>query len=95
MSLHVVAEFRAIPGMEDRLRAALEEIAAPSAAEPGCVSYRMYVNPNDPTRWVAVEEWADDEALETHLTTPHFVRAAKALEELLAEPLVLRRLVSA
>ncbi|MEV6773068.1 putative quinol monooxygenase [Nocardia sp. NPDC051030] len=94
MSLHVVAELRAATGNEDRLRTALESMIEPSLAEPGCYAYQLFINPNDPTHQVIVEEWKSPEALEEHFTTPHFLHVAKVLEAILAEPLTIRRLVA-
>ncbi|QLY33705.1 putative quinol monooxygenase [Nocardia huaxiensis] len=94
MSLHVVAELRARPGQEDRLRTALEAMIEPSLAEPGCLSYQPFTNPNDPTHMVVVEEWTAAQALEDHFTTPHFRHIAKVLEDILGEPMIIRRLVA-
>ncbi|WP_067717110.1 putative quinol monooxygenase [Nocardia yamanashiensis] len=94
MSLHVVAELRAEPGQEDRLRTALESMIEPSLAEPGCISYQPYVNPNDAAQMVVVEEWTGAPALEEHFATPHFKHVAEVLEGILAEPLTIRRLVA-
>ncbi|MEU6559380.1 putative quinol monooxygenase [Nocardia nova] len=94
MTLHVVAELRVIPGSEDRLRTALEAIVEPSLAEPGCLSYQPFTNPNDPAHMVVVEEWQDADALETHFKTDHFQHLAGVLEGILAEPLIIRRLVA-
>ncbi|MBF6066261.1 antibiotic biosynthesis monooxygenase [Nocardia terpenica] len=95
MSLHVVAEMRAASGQEDRLRTTLEALIEPSLAEEGAISYQPFVDPNDPRHWVMVEEWTDNDALEAHFRTPHFQHAAKVLENVLAEPLVVRRLTPA
>ncbi|RDI49738.1 putative quinol monooxygenase [Nocardia mexicana] len=92
MSLHVVAECRAAVGREDRLRTALEAMIEPSLAEPGCLSYQPFVNPNDPAHLVVVEEWTDAAALEAHFTTQHFKHVAEVFDEILAEPLAIHRL---
>lgn len=94
MTLHVVAEFRALPGQEDRLRTALEAMIEPSLTEPGCRVYQPFTNPNDATHMVLVEEWTDAQALEEHFTTPHFDHVRGVLDQILAEPLVIRRLVA-
>ncbi|MCM6773240.1 antibiotic biosynthesis monooxygenase [Nocardia sp. CDC159] len=94
MSLFVIAEMRAVPGQEKRLRDAVEAMVEPSLAEPGCVSYRPFVDTSDPAHVVIVEEWTDGEVLDEHFRTPHFEQVAKVLDEILAEPLVIRRLVA-
>ncbi|MFJ3791288.1 putative quinol monooxygenase [Kitasatospora sp. NPDC090091] len=94
MSLVVIAECRALPGHEDRLRTALESLLEPSLDEPGCLAYRLYADPNDPARMAVVEEWADRRALDAHLSTDHVRHAAAVLDAALAEPMALRRLVA-
>ncbi|GAB4587382.1 putative quinol monooxygenase [Nocardia sp. IFM 10818] len=94
MSLHVVAEFRAHAGQEDRLRTALEAMIEPSLAEPGCRVYQPFTNPNDPSHMVLVEEWTGAAALDEHLLTPHFHHVVGVLAGILAEPMTIRRLVA-
>ncbi|WP_433679436.1 putative quinol monooxygenase [Nocardia sp. CA-119907] len=95
MTLHVVAEFRASSGQEDRLRTALEAMIEPSLAEPGCLTYQPYTDPNDPSRMVLVEEWTGPDALDEHFATPHFFHVRDVLAQILAEPMVIKRLVAA
>ncbi|MRH89993.1 antibiotic biosynthesis monooxygenase [Nocardia sp. SYP-A9097] len=94
MSLHVVAELRALPGREDRLRTALEAMIEPSLAEPNCLNYQPFANPNEPAHMVVVEEWSSAHALEEHFATPHFRHISGVLEGVLAEPMIIRRLVA-
>ncbi|MBU3067049.1 antibiotic biosynthesis monooxygenase [Nocardia sp. NEAU-G5] len=94
MTLHVVAELRASAGQEDRLRTALEAMIEPSLAEPGCLTYQPFANPNDPAHAVVVEQWHDADALEKHFTTEHFQHVAGVLKGILAEPMIINRLVA-
>ncbi len=82
----MIAVLKAKPGMEDHMRAQARSMAEASLAEPGCLSYRNYVDPDDPRAWVAVEEWVDREALEAHLASPHLARSLELSSALLAEP---------
>jgi len=88
-SLVVVAEAVARLGYEDRLRTTLEAMIEPSLEEPGCIGYRLYVDPNDPVRMVVIEEWADGGALATHADTVHYRHAKKVLGLVLAQPLTI------
>lgn len=94
MTIYIVAELRARAGLEDRLRTALEAMIEPSLSEPGCISYQPFVDPNDATRMLIFEEWTDSAAIDFHFATPHFEHVGKVLAEILAEPLVIRRLVA-
>ncbi len=54
----------------------LDSVAAvtpPSRAEAGCLVYQFSVDPWDPNRICLFEVWADQEALDRHLETPHFL----------------------
>ncbi|MEU4725712.1 putative quinol monooxygenase [Nonomuraea dietziae] len=95
MSLIVLTECLAAPGQEDRLRTALEAMIEPSLDEPGCLAYRIYTDPNRPASMVVIEEWASPRALEKHYTTPHFRHAKQVLKLVLAEPMTLRRPMTA
>jgi quinol monooxygenase YgiN len=84
-NISVIAVLKAKTGMEDQMRAQARSMAEASLAEPGCLSYRNYVDPDDPRSWVVVEEWTDREALEAHLTSPHLARSLELSSALLAE----------
>lgn len=95
MTLHVIARFRAAEGNEDRLRTALEAMIEPTMAEPGCLRYQPFVDPNDHAEMVLLEQWSTADALEAHFTTAHFRRVRAVLASVLAEPMVIERLVAA
>ncbi|GIG56834.1 hypothetical protein Lfu02_12060 [Longispora fulva] len=82
----VLARLRAQPGQEAPMRAQAQSMIAPTLAEPGCLSYRTYVDPEDPGSWIVVEEWADRGAFEAHLASPHLAEALARGAELLAGP---------
>jgi quinol monooxygenase YgiN len=48
-----------------------QTVAAASREEDGCISYRVYADTESPDKFVFVEEWADEEALQRHFATPH------------------------
>ncbi len=88
----VLATLVAGLGHTDRLRTALEAMIEPSLDEPGCLAYQLYIDPNRPEQMVLVEEWEDEEALQVHFSTAHFAQVSEVLDQVLAEPLALRRL---
>jgi len=90
--LVLLAEFRAAPGSEARLRQALAGMVEPSLAEPGCLEYRPYVDPTDPARMLIVEQWQDRAALDYHFQTEHFRKVSDVLDQILAEPFTIRHL---
>lgn len=64
-----------LAGRERELEAHLLSLAAPTRAEPGCVTYDLYRSPDAPHEFLRFEVWTSAEALEAHKRTPH-IRAS-------------------
>lgn len=90
--LHLIAMFTAKPGKTEALRELLEGLIEPTRAEPGCLDYRLMADREDERRFIFVEAWRDDAALEAHFETPHLQEALGKFPELLDGDLELRRL---
>src|SRR4051794_3237625 len=67
----VVARLQAKPGHEAEVEEILRGLIPLTRAEAGCLSYHLHVQEGDPTSFLFFEQWESDEALNTHLTTPH------------------------
>jgi quinol monooxygenase YgiN len=70
----------------DRFIAAATEMCKHSREDDGCHGYRLYANLEDDDRYIIVEEWADDDALQSHFGQPHTATFMGALVPILAEP---------
>jgi quinol monooxygenase YgiN len=57
-----------------------------SRSDDGCIGYRVYSDLEQPGRYVFIEEWADDDALQSHFRQPHTGAFLAALTPLLGEP---------
>jgi quinol monooxygenase YgiN len=95
MPLTIVATFQAKPEAAERLRDGLQALAKSSREEEGCIAYRLYVAPEDPTAMVMVERWANGEAIAEHNRSEHFQAFANNASELLAAPVAIEVLKSA
>jgi quinol monooxygenase YgiN len=62
------------------------EMCRDSRGEQGCIGYRVYADLEQVNRYVFVEEWADDEALQRHFGQEHTGSFLRALGGLLGEP---------
>ncbi len=62
------------------------EMCAASRGDAGCIGYRVYEDAEQPGRFVFVEEWQDDDALQAHFRQPHTGRFMAELPGLLGEP---------
>jgi quinol monooxygenase YgiN len=72
MEFVVIARYRARPGKEGRVEAALRKMAAPSRAEPGNLDYQVLRDPHQPGVFMLFERYVDEVAFRAHLATEHF-----------------------
>ena len=81
---HVVlnVHFQAAPGFEDELAAQLTAMVAPTRSEPGCVTYQLHRDPEDPSKFMFYERFRSQEALDAHGRTPHLQKFRAYREEL-------------
>ncbi len=66
-----VTRIHGLPGHADDLKLHLLSLAAPTRAEPGCVTYDLYQGPDAPHEFLRFEIWTSRDALEAHKQTPH------------------------
>lgn len=48
-----------------------------SRQEAGCLMFQVHRHKTEPRRFFIYEQYKDDAALESHRTTPHFMKYAK------------------
>ena len=72
MEFVVIARYRALPGQEERVAAALRNMQQPSRAEPGNLEYRAHRDPGDAAVFVLYERYTGADAFQAHLGTAHF-----------------------
>ena len=75
----VVGRVQCRPAQRDELIALLERMQEDSRREDGCLRYGFFAAVEDPLSFVAVEEWADREALERHFAEPHLHEFSRGL----------------
>lgn len=64
-------------------------MVAPSRKEPGCLSYELFQDDENPVEFITVEQWSDSSAVEAHMATPHVGAAiAKAGSLLASAPVI-------
>lgn len=83
--LTIVGSLRAQPGKEAELAAALAAVIAPTHAEEGCLLYAVHQGTHDPTRFVVIERWVDQAALDTHVRADYMQQLLARAADLLAE----------
>lgn len=70
---HVIlnVHFQAAPGFEDELAGHLAAMVGPTRSEPGCITYQLHRDPEDPSKFMFYERFRSQEALDEHGKTPY------------------------
>ena len=68
---------------------ATKDLIKKSRAEEGCVSYSLYQDPQDKTKFLFFEEWKNQAAVDFHFATDHFQKFGETLEECSSAPAVI------
>lgn len=90
-SLRIIARAKAKPDQVAQVRAILIALVEATRREPGCLSYELLQNHDDPTDFAFIERWASQAAEQAHLKTPHLLATLQQLSGLLAsEPQICR-----
>lgn len=82
--LVVIATLTGKPDKRAEIDAALSTAAAASRTEEGCLSYSFCRDLEDADRYVSVETWVDQAALDAHFSTPHLAELLGQAPDLLA-----------
>ncbi len=64
--------FIAKDGSQDKMKELLTAMVEPSKAEDGCIFYNIFQYENNPLKFMAVESWRDEKALDGHKTSAHY-----------------------
>jgi quinol monooxygenase YgiN len=82
--VHVHVQVR--PDCVDAFKRATLDNAAASIGEPGVVRFDVIQSRDDPTRFVLVEIYRDDQAPARHKETAHYATWRDGVAELMAAP---------
>ena len=80
----VIGRVACAPENRDRLVELLERMQENSRKEDGCIRYGFFAAVEDPHSFIAVEEWADREALDRHFAQPHLQEFAAGMLEVVS-----------
>lgn len=83
-TLRVIAKVKARPSKVNELLSVLTSLVEPTRKEPGCISYKLLQNNEDPTDFALIEEWQNNAALQSHFATKHFKDGLVELPNLVA-----------
>ncbi|MDQ0491137.1 quinol monooxygenase YgiN [Streptomyces thermodiastaticus] len=77
--IFITAKFHVLPEHADAWPDITREFTQATRAEPGCLWFDWSRSVEDPTVYVLVEAFRDDEAGEAHVTSDHFTKARSTL----------------
>ena len=83
--VRVIARAVARKGNEDRVKALLQSMLAPTRAESGCKLYELYES-GERGRFYFYELWESQAALKEHAASPHYKHLELTVGDLLEEP---------
>ena len=83
--IFITAKFRVRPEHADRWPQIAADFTRSTRAEPGCLWFEWSRSVEDPTEYVLVEAFRDDEAGAAHVGSEHFAKARETLPPHLAE----------
>ncbi|MFJ1656237.1 putative quinol monooxygenase [Streptomyces sp. NPDC088337] len=83
--IFITAKFRVRPEYADQWPRIADEFTAATRAEPGCLWFDWSRSVEDPTEYILVEAFRDDEAGAAHVRSEHFRAAQRTLPPHLAE----------
>ena len=72
MTITKSVTFIAKEGDEVKMKELLSAMVAPSKAEEGCLFYEIFQYENEPRRFMAVETWENEKALDGHKASAHY-----------------------
>jgi len=64
--------FIAKDGDEEKMRELLSAMVKPSKVEDGCLFYEIVQYENNRKKFMAIETWRDEKALDGHKTSAHY-----------------------
>ena len=83
--IFITAKFRVRPEDADRWPETSREFTEATRAEPGCLWFDWSRSLEDPSEYVLVEAFRDDDAAVAHVSSEHFRTAQQTLPPHLAE----------
>jgi quinol monooxygenase YgiN len=90
--LGIIGEFRARPGNEAAVEAAIVKVIPQSRREATCLGIRAYRSARDATVFFIHSRWTDEAAFEAHARLPHTVEFLATVEPLLTHKVEVARL---
>jgi quinol monooxygenase YgiN len=70
------------PGKSDLLSSSFDTMQTASLAEDGCLEYNYWLSRTAPGTVLMFEKWSSDDALATHMQSPHMAEFGKVMGQI-------------
>lgn len=80
----VTAKIIAQPGEKNNIILKARDLIKSTRLEPGCISYNLYASTEDEDVLIVLEQWENQDVLDSHMQTEHFKSFGAAVENILA-----------
>lgn len=87
-AIHLLVLIEVQPGKRQQQLHAYQQLKPLVLAEPGCLQYDLFADASDENKFVLVEHWASQAALDAHDLAPHMVEADRLNPSFRAKPSV-------
>jgi quinol monooxygenase YgiN len=87
-AVHLLVLIEVQPGKRQQQLRAYQRLKPLVLAEPGCLQYDLLADASDENKFVLVEHWASQAALDAHDLAPHMVEADRLNPSFRAKPSV-------
>ncbi len=82
----IIATYTVSDGFGDKVAELLKGYVPKVLTEPGCIAFDVYRSNDNPNRFVLVEQYTGQAAVEAHMSADHFDEVAvKQIRPLLAD----------
>lgn len=85
-AVHLLVLIEVQPGKRQQQMQAYEKLKPFVLAEFGCLQYDLFADASDENKFVLVEHWASQAALDAHDQVPHMVEADRLNPSFRAKP---------
>jgi len=78
--LKIVAAIVIKDQFRDELMEVFKTVVNETRKEPGCISYKLHQDTKNSDKYIILEEWKDQNAIDLHNASAHFQSFAKAID---------------
>jgi (4S)-4-hydroxy-5-phosphonooxypentane-2,3-dione isomerase len=82
----LLVHLRVKPEVLEAFKTVTLDNARNSRLEPGVAQFALVQQADDPTKFVIIEAFRDEAAIEAHRQAPHYLRWRDAATDMMAEP---------